>query len=146
MRLFRIAAIMVMAGLVTGCAGLGDKFNTPVFNGGLSLTATVQNPITNEQQAGVELSATIARQALLAYARQPRCAAGVSRVTCSSGPVVAKLKKANRLVNIALVKMRDFLDRNQQVSAINAFNEAVAALRDFRATAYVEGIEIKAAP
>lgn len=134
--LFASVAILF---LLAGCA----SFNKSVFDGGISVTATVQNPITLEQQAGVELSAAIARKAVLAYAQQPRCLPGAVAPTCSYWPAVQKMKDANRIANQQLINMREFLDNNKQVSAIAAFNAAVKALRDLRASAYVVGVEIK---
>ena len=144
MKFIRIAAIVLMAGLASGCAGLLEKFDKSVFDGGLSITATVQNPVTDEQQAAAELSYTLAAKALLAYARQPRCAPGAVKITCSSWPVVEKLKNANRKAFTELQNLRQFMDANDTVSAITAFNAATKALRDFRATAYVENITIPA--
>lgn len=132
---------VVLLLLLTGCAG----FNKSIFDGGLSITATVQNPVTNEMQAGVETSVTIARKAILAYARQPRCV-GPVLPTCSSWPVIQKLQAGNRIAERELQNMRNFMDTNQQVSAVTAYNGAVKALRGLRATAYVEGIEIKETP
>lgn len=141
----RISAVLLIVTGASGCAGFMDKFNTSIFDGGLSITATVQNPVTMEQQAAVELSYTIAAKALLAYARQPRCPAGTTvAITCSSWPVVLKLQNANRVAFAQLQNLRQFMDTNNQVSAITAFNAAVSALRKFRATAYVEGITIAA--
>lgn len=137
MRALRIIALASLV-VLGGCAGLG--WDKSVFDGGLSITATVQNPVTLEQQAAVELSYNAAAIAVVTYARLPRCK-GQSG-PCSSWAVVQKLKAANRLAYSALTRMRDFLDNNQRVSASSAFNAAVKALREFRAIAFINGIQV----
>lgn len=125
---------------LTGCAGVSRS----VFDGGLSITATVQNPVTREMQASAEASYNVVASAAVAYVRLPRCKAGtvigVDNL-CSSWPVVQKLKTYNRVAYTALVKSRGFVDNNQNISAIGAYNEAVAALRDFKAIAFINGIK-----
>lgn len=145
MRIRNVALAMVLALSVAGCAGLADRFDKSVFSGGLSVTATVQNPVTREQQAAVEVSYQIAGRAIIAYASLPRCSA-VATIACSRGDVVRKLKQGNRVAYAALRQLRTFMDANQQVSAVAAFNSAVTALRELRAVAFVHGIEIKDTP
>jgi hypothetical protein len=53
----------------------------------------------------------------------------VNLPNCSNFGVVKKLKAANRIAFKQLQNLRVFMDNNQQVSAISAFNAAVGALR-----------------
>ena len=83
----RMLPVLLLSLALAGCAG----FNKSVFDGGLSVTATVQNPVTREQQAAVEASYNVAASAGLAYMRLPRCKAGQAISfdnLCSSWPVV----------------------------------------------------------
>lgn len=141
MNLFRSAFLAVaLCGLV-GCAGMDRS----LLEGGLSPTATIANPVTLEQQAGAEASYNIAANAVLAYARRPRCKTGQTFLKngCSEWGVVQKLKTANRAVKKNLDNLRRFADTDQ-VSAITAYNALVGGLRDLRAIAFVNGIEIAA--
>lgn len=134
MKRFLIVPFVFLAFTFGGCASL-DK---SVFDGGLSITATVNNPVTREQQAAVEASYQVAVSAALSYANLRRCKSGETASAtnlCSQWSVVQKLQGANRIAYASLVKLRGFMDRNQTISAIAAFNEVQAALRDFRATA-----------
>jgi hypothetical protein len=134
MRRILLLPLILFSLALASCAGI-DK---SVFDGGLSITATVQNPVTREQQAAVEASYQVAVSAALAYSRLRRCKAGeVFSATnpCSQWPTVQKLKLANRKAYKQLVNLRSFMDKNQQVSAVAAFNALQAALRDFKAIA-----------
>jgi hypothetical protein len=139
MRKFLIVPALFFAIALSGCAG----FDKSVFEGGLSLTAEVQNPITREQQAAVESSYQVAAAAALSYARLRRCGilerASATNL-CSHWSVVEKLRSANRVAYKALVELRAFMDNNENVSAIKAFNEATAALKSFKSTAAATGI------
>lgn len=141
--LLRFLTIAALVFSVSGCTA-ADLLKRSVFDGGLSVTATVQNPVTREMQAGVELAYGLAATGIVHYARLPRCKAGqIESVTapCSRWSVVQKLQQGNRVAYGAIVRLRAFMDANQQVSAIGAFNAAQAALRDLRAVAYIHGIK-----
>lgn len=119
--------------------------NKSIFEGGTSFTASIQNPVKREHQAAIEASYNVAASAVLAYSRRPRCAAGQNTSLtnlCSQWTVVQKLMAANRFAYAALVKSRKFVDQNDQFNAIKAFNEAVAALREFKAIAVANGIRV----
>lgn len=139
MRKLLLVPALFIALALSGCAG----FDKSVFEGGLSLTAEVQNPITREQQAAVESSYQVAVSAALSYARLRRCGVGeTASVTnhCSQWTSVQKLQSYNRVAFKAIERLRAFMDNNETVSAIKAFNEATAALKSFKSTAAATGI------
>ena len=139
MKHFLIVPLALIALTFANCSGV-DK---SVFEGGLSITATVQNPVTREQQAAVEASYQVAASAALSYARLRRCEAGETASPtnlCSEWAVVQKLKRANRTAYSQLVKLRDFMDNNETISAISAFNSVQKALADFKAIANTAGV------
>lgn len=135
MKRFLIVPILALS--LAGCAGFPDLTKSVLVGGG-SITATVQNPVTREQQAAIEASYQLTASAALSYARLRRCkvgeAASVANL-CSQWPVVQKLQAYNRVAYKAIVQLRGFMDRNQTISAIGAFNEAQAALSAFKSTA-----------
>ncbi len=135
----RFLIVPLLALVLVGCAGI-DK---SVFQGGASLTASVQNPVTREMEAGVEATYQVAASSALAYARLRRCAAGeTASLTnrCSTWPIVQKFKSINRIVFAQLKNLRGFLDNNDQVNAISAYNTIQTALASFKATAATSGI------
>ena len=129
-----VAASLVLA----SCAA--DPFSKSVLEGGTSLTATVNNPVTLQQQAEIEATYTVAAAGVLAYARLPRCSK--SAPPCSSWPVVQKMKSGESAVFQQLQNLRTFMDNNQTVSAISAYNAASKALRDLKAVAFVNNIKV----
>lgn len=146
--MLRMILVGALSLALSGCALLGDlapRLERSVLQGGLSVTATVNNPVTRQQQASVEVAYATAGKAVLAYNRLPRCRTGQVETLvapCSRWSVIVKLKNVNRVAYTAIRNLRGFMDTNQQISAISAFNAAQAALRDFRSIAYVEGVKI----
>lgn len=139
----RLALLLVAALALGGCA-LFNPNEPSVLQGGQSLTATIDNPVTPEQQAKVEVSYQLAADGVLAYSNLHRCDDGVHftvTVPCSEWSVVQKFKTANRTAFKALQRMRAFADNNQRISATTAFNEVIAALKDIQNTAYINGIK-----
>jgi hypothetical protein len=161
MRRMFLLPLLLVALAMGGCASLGRSdvpFGTgfiqtadnlfsngvSVFKGGTSVTASIQNPVTREQQAGVEATYGLAASAVLNYSRLRRCKAGeVASITnlCSKWTVVQKLKRANSVAYGSIVKLRGFMDNNQTISAIGAFNSAQAALTNFKAIAVSSGVQ-----
>lgn len=134
----RLAIIFAVALALSGCAG--DK---SVFQGGTSLTATVNNPVTLEMQAALEAGYGVVATAAVNYARLPRCKAGEAESLtnlCSRWSVVQKLKTANRIAYAAINKSRDFVGM-RTISAVSVFNSAVAALNDYKAIAYINNVK-----
>ncbi len=136
----RFIAIVAFALTLSGCAGVG----TSIFEGGTSVTATINNPVTLDQQAAIEASYNLLASAALNYSRLRRCKAGESAgVTnlCSSWSVVKQLMKADQVAYTSVSNLRKFMRENQTVSAISAFNAAQAAFRDYKAIAYINGVK-----
>lgn len=143
-----VKALVLCAALaVSGCSSTwsGFKWNESVLSGGASLTATIANPVTIEKEAAAEAVYNLGATAIVTYDRLPRCGAGkvfTATNPCSSWPVVQKLGRLNRVAYAQLVNLRKFMDTNDQISAITAFNALIAAMRELRATAYINGVVI----
>lgn len=139
----RILAIVAVTLALSGC-GTFDPTGRSVLQGGTSLTATIDNPVTREQQAKIEVSYQLAADGVLAYSDLRRCAVGQNftlQVPCSEWTVVQKFKSANRLAYKALQRMRGFADNNQLISATTAYNEVIAAIKSIEETAFINGIK-----
>lgn len=139
----RIIAVVAVALALAGC-GTFDPNSKSLLQGGPSLTATIDNPVTREQQAKIEVSYQLAADGVLAYSDLRRCAAGehfTLQVPCSEWSVVQKFQSANRLAYKALQRMRGFADNNQLISATTAYNEVIAAIKSIQETAFVNGIK-----
>lgn len=136
-KLFLVPFLLLSFALAS-CATL-DSLKSALTIG----TASVNNPVTREQQAAVESSYQIAVSAALAYSRLRRCKAGETASIvnqCSQWTIVQKLKSANRIAYTQLVNLRRFMDNNQTINAIGAYNAVVAAIADFKSTAAASGI------
>lgn len=142
MKRYLIIPVAFLAFTFGGCALLQNA-DKSVFDGGLSITATVNNPITREQQAALEASYQVAVSAALSYSNLRRCKSGEKASAtnlCSDWATVQKFQRANRIAYAELVNLRKFMDTNQQVSAVAAFNAVQNALRDFKAVAAASGV------
>lgn len=129
---------LLLALSLTSCASLNKSF----FEGGTSLIATVQNPVTTDQQAAVEASYNVVGSGALAYSRWRRCKPGEGTTVtnlCSKWSVVQKFKYYDGIIFKQLADLRSFMDANDQVSAIAVYNALVTSLRDFRALAFING-------
>lgn len=133
----RLAIIVVLSLALGGCAGKS------IFQGGPSITAPITNPVTREQQAAIEGSYGIAAHLILTYGNLPRCKPGTSfslTNRCSTGPLVRKLKQGNRVAYRQLQNLRAFMDNNETVNAIQAYNALRATLADLQATVTGNGL------
>lgn len=122
---------------------LPDCSGRSVFEGGASIVAPVKNPVTREQQAAIEGSYGIAANLILTYGRLPRCKPGTSfslTNRCSTGALVRKLKAGNRVAYKQLQNLRAFMDNNETVNAINAYNALRETLRDLQNTVTANGL------
>lgn len=144
-RLLSLFPVMVLALVLAGCAGSQKS----VLEGGTSITATIQNPVDAQQEAKLEVSYGLAATAIVNYARLPRCGIGqefTAAKPCSSWKIVKQMQDGNRIVYKKLTNLRAFMDDNDQVSAIVAFNAARKALNQVQAIAFINGIPIPDAP
>lgn len=120
-RLFTLLIVPVLAsGLLAGCA-TGNK---SVFEGGTSITATVQNPIGRKELAEVELSYTAASKAFVAC----------RRVHCVSAVYLRAYQGYDNRAYAALVAARRAVRENPTVSGLSAVVAARQAISDFNTT------------
>ena len=112
--------VLVLASLVGGCA-TADK---SVFQGGTSVTATVQNPAGKRELASVELSYQLAAKAFV-LCRDTRC---VPRAQLLAAQRIDREK-----VYPALVAARRVVRDNPTVSGLSAVAIARQAVADYNA-------------
>lgn len=128
--------------LLPGCA----TFQKSVFEGGMSVTATVTNPVTYEQLAAVQASYGVAAAAVANYMELRQCKRSeVESATnwCSRYSVKVKLQLANRRAYFAVMLLSNFVRTKKTISAVSALEDAKAALRDFQNIAVSSGIKVQ---
>lgn len=133
----KLLAIVLLGASLAGCAGLGDRLNTSVLSGGLSLTASVQNPVTEERLLQVQQAIDVAFTGLNAYRRL--CT--VDRVLPPSCfATITKLQTYTVRVKPMLVQLRRFVRSNDQVNAIIVFNTMQTLLLDLKTFGATQGV------
>lgn len=116
---------------LTGCGTVS------VFQGGTSITANVQNPVTPDMLFAVENGLIAVLDGLVAYKRQ--CVAGRLDPSCTG--VIARIQTYTRKIKPVLVDLRKFIRNNDQVSAIAAFRAAQQIMADIQGQALAAGVQ-----
>lgn len=126
----RLIVALIAGLLVTGCT------SGSVFQGGTSLTAPVNNPVSRNNLAQVESAYGIALTAAVAYRRLPLCKAGetasLTRL-CAQRGVILTLQAADRQARVAVVAARDFVRNHPTLNAVDILILAKNAVDQFRA-------------
>ena len=135
MRKFLAMAIVALS--LGGCAEFQALRGTVALG-----TASVNNPITPAREAQIEAAIDAGVQALLAYRRA--CLAGTADVNCRQNirlaqPYTVQLKKL-------VVRLRTFVDNNDQVNAIVVFQQIVPLYEVMKSIAATAGVNIGALP
>lgn len=129
----KLFAIAMLAVSLAGCGTLGN------IGTGISLvTKSIANPVTTTDQYSVEASFRIVVGALQAY--KSACAAGTADANCRAN--VATIQVYTRQVPPYLTNLRAFLRNNDQINAINTYNELVALITQAKQTAAALGINL----
>ena len=133
----KFLAIVAVALSLGGCA----EFKA--ITGAISIgTASIDNPITAAREAQIEAAIDAGVQALLVYRRA--CLAGSADVNCRQNirlaqPYTIQLKKL-------VVRLRTFVDSNDQVNAIVVFKQIVPLYEEMKSIAATAGVNIGALP
>lgn len=139
---FILLPLLLMLG---GCASFGDFLNPgarSILQGGVSITAAVQNPVGPNEMVAIESAYRAALVAAENYRRYCYSAALASlpALCAKRRAVVTALQGANRKVRAAMVALRAFVRNNDTVSAWSAIGAARQAILDFQAVAAANGV------
>lgn len=133
----RILTSLAVVLALGGCAQLQTLQNVAHL-----ATASVNNPVTPEMEAQIELGFDTALQILLTYRRA--CNAGTADVNC--GRNIALIQPYTRQAKPLLVRLRTFVDGNDQVNAIVAYNQLRGLYGDLKTSAASVGMNIGGLP
>lgn len=138
-----ILPILLIAWVVGGAGCATDQ---SVFQGGSSLTASVPNPVTLNDMAGIESTVGALRAAAVNYRRLGICPAGTSvsdslLQACALRSAVLASQKADQKVTQLLIPMRNFVRNNQTVSALSSIGALRQAVSDFQNVASTYGMK-----
>ena len=129
MRTILSAFFGICALVLAGCAGQS------VFQGGTSLLAPIQNPVSRTTLAEVESAYGIVLTAAVAYRRLPLCRRGeVASATrlCADRGVILVLQAADRKARVALLSARSFVRNHPTLNAVDIILLAKHAVEDFQ--------------
>lgn len=115
----RLLAIILLGSLVSGC-GIFSDGQKSVLQGGTSITASVENPVTPAILYRLEQVAITATSGLLVYRQQ--CEAG--RIDKSCFDAIASIQRYTRQLKPVFVDLRRYVRANDQINAISLFNKA----------------------
>lgn len=133
----RILASMAVVLALSGCAQLQTLQNIAKF-----ATATITNPVTKEMEAQIELGFDAALQILLSYRRA--CIAGTADVNCRRN--IEIIQPYTRQAKPLIAQLRNFVDNNDQVNAVVAYNQLVALYGNLKTSAAAVGMNIGSLP
>ena len=133
----RILASIAVVLALGGCAQLQTLQNVAKF-----ATATISNPVTKEMEAQIELGFDAALQILLSYRRA--CIAGNADVNCRRN--IEVIQPYTRQAKPLIAQLRSFVDNNDQVNAVVAYNQLVALYGNLKTSAAAVGMNIGSLP
>lgn len=129
----KIALALFLSLSLAGCAQLQTLQNVAKF-----ATATITNPVTKDMEAQIELGFDAGLQILLAYRRA--CIAGTADVNCRRNIEIIQpyTKQAKPLI----AQLRSFVDNNDQVNAVVAYNQLVTLYGNLKTAAAGVGMNV----
>ncbi len=130
MQVFRVLVIS-LALVLAGCAGKS------VLQGGSSLTASINNPVTPSMLYDAQNALVVAVSGALAYKRL--CIQKAVPSSCRA--VIQRLQTYTRKAKVYLADARKFVKENDQINAIQAYNLFVAEAGKFRDEAAANGVQ-----
>lgn len=133
--MFRSAILATACALTLAACQSGDiqKFISNVGSVIPSVTASVSNPVTPARFYKAENAVTVAVAGLNGYRKQ--CIAGTINVNCYD--TVAGIQVYTKKMQTTLPELRRFVRANDQVNAIQTFNELMTLYDNAKAAAPV---------
>jgi len=105
-------------------------------------TATVNNPVTPAMEAQIELGFDAAVQILLTYRRA--CIAGNADVNCRRN--IEIIQPYTIQAKPVIARLRSFVDNNDQVNAVVAYNQLVGLYGNLKTSAAAVGMNVGSLP
>jgi len=133
----RILASLAIVLVLGGCAQLQTLQNIAHF-----ATATVNNPVTPAMEAQIELGFDAAVQILLTYRRA--CIRGEADVNCRQN--IEIIQPYTREAKPLIARLRSFVDSNDQVNAVVAYNQLVGLYGSLKTSAASVGMNVGSLP
>jgi hypothetical protein len=131
----KIALVLALAAGLGGCAT-----STAVWQGISLATKTINNPVTKEEEAKIELAMDTALQLLLTYRRA--CVAGKADANCKAN--IRSLQPYTRAAVPLLGQLRAFVDSNDQINASVVYNQLTALYVNLKTAANSVGVNVGA--
>lgn len=112
-----------------------------VLEGGSSLLTPISNPIGMDQSYEIEAAVATARRAGLSVMQLRQCRASESALSglCVKRAVRVKIRNAELKLEQVLVPYRNFVDNNDQISAVGAALAVRKAISDYVAATQEAG-------
>lgn len=129
----KIIFVLALSLSIGGCAQLQTLQNIAHF-----ATATVSNPVTKEMEAQIELGFDAALQVLLTYRRS--CIAGTADVNCRRN--IEIIQPYTIQAKPLIARLRSFVDNNDQVNAVVAYNQLVGLYGNLKTSAGAVGMNV----
>lgn len=130
--------VFLLALSVSGCANGFPDFSKSILAGGASIIQKTHNPITEDMLYGIENSFIVVFAGLVTYRRECIKAREAARVTkqpvdnlfTNCHEVIVNIQKFTRPAKDKLLALRIFVRKNDQINAIDVYNQ----LQDILAT------------
>lgn len=124
-------------------APLGACAQLQSIGTGISLaTASITNPVTKTREAQIELAVDSAIVALKGYKKA--CKDGVADKPCAAN--IAAIQAYTRQMPPLIARLRNFVDKNDQVNAVVAYNQLLGLYGDFKKSAAELGYNVGSLP
>jgi len=126
MSMRKLLLALVLSTSLAGCADLQS------LGAGISIvTASVANPVTPTREAQIEQAFDTAIAILNGYKRA--CIAGTADKNCRAN--IQAVQVYTRQMPPLIMQLRNFVDRNDQVNAVVAYNQVLALYTNFKTAA-----------
>lgn len=133
----KIIIALTLSLSLAGCAQLQTLQNIAHF-----ATATVNNPVTPAMEAQIELGFDAAVQILLTYRRA--CIAGNADLNCRRN--IEIIQPYTTQAKPVIARLRSFVDNNDQVNAVVAYNQLVGLYGSLKTSAAAVGMNVGSLP
>jgi hypothetical protein len=129
----KIIIVLALSLSIGGCAQL------QALTDGLSLvTKSIANPVTPAEEAQIEVALNAAVDLLKVYKKA--CVEGRADVHCRDN--LAQIQVYTRKIDPLIIRLRNFVDNNDQINAAVVYNELKALYVTVKVTASQLGVNL----
>lgn len=133
----KIIFVIALSLSIAGCAQLQTLQNVAHF-----ATAAINNPVTPAMEAQIELGFDTAVQLLLTYRRA--CLRGQADVNCRQN--IEIIQPYTIQAKPVIARLRSFVDNNDQVNAVVAYNQLLGLYGGLKTSAAAVGMNVGSLP